>query len=135
MQRIAVDWLVLELTGNVALVGLTVTLQFAPTLLLGPWAGVISDRYNRHRTLIMTQSVGTVSNGLLAVLVLTGVVQVWLVFVVAAITGCSMAIDAPSRSAFVSEMVGIAPAAQCDQAQRHDLPPRRSDRSRRSRAC
>ena len=106
MQRVAIDWLVLELTGNVALVGLTVTLQFAPTLLIGPWAGVISDRYNRHRTLIMTQSVGTVFNGLLAVLVLTGVAQVWEVFVVAAITGCSMAVDSPSRSAFVTEMVG-----------------------------
>src|ERR1700755_2676154 len=46
MARIAVDWLVLELTGNVALVGLTVTLQFAPTLLLGAWAGVLSDRSN-----------------------------------------------------------------------------------------
>jgi MFS family permease len=106
MQRVAIDWLVLELTGNVALVGLTVTLQFAPTLLIGPWAGVISDRYKRHRTLIMTQSVGTVFNGLLAVLVLTGVAQAWMVFVVATITGCSMAVDSPSRSAFVSEMVG-----------------------------
>jgi len=106
MQRVAIDWLVLELTGNVALVGLTVTLQFAPTLLIGPWAGVISDRYKRHRTLIMTQSVGTVFNGLLAALVLTGVAQAWMVFVVATITGCSMAVDSPSRSAFVSEMVG-----------------------------
>jgi MFS family permease len=106
MQRVAIDWLVLELTGNIALVGLTVTLQFAPTLLIGPWAGVISDRYNRHRTLILTQTTGTVFNGLLAVLVLTGHAQPWMVFMVAAITGCSMAIDAPSRSAFVTEMVG-----------------------------
>ncbi|MEO6533487.1 MAG: MFS transporter, partial [Pseudolysinimonas sp.] len=80
MQRIAIDWLVLELTGNVALVGLTVTLQFAPTLLIGPWAGVISDRYKRHRTLILTQTVGTVFNGALAVVVLMGVAQVWMVF-------------------------------------------------------
>lgn len=106
MQRIAVDWLVLELTGNVALVGLTVALQFAPTLVLGPWAGVISDRHNRHRTLITTQMIGMILNGLLAVLVLTGVVEAWMVFAVAATTGCSMAIDAPSRSAFVTEMVG-----------------------------
>jgi MFS family permease len=106
MQRVAIDWLVLELTGNVALVGLTVTLQFAPTLLIGAWAGVISDRYNRHRTLILTQTTGTVFNGLLAVLVLTGNAQAWMVFMVAAITGCSMAIDSPSRSAFVTEMVG-----------------------------
>lgn len=106
MARIAVDWLVLELTGNVALVGLTVTLQFAPTLLLGPWAGVISDRSNRRTVLLVTQSVGTVANGTLAALVLFGWVQVWQVFLVAAITGTAMAIDGPSRSAFVSEMVG-----------------------------
>lgn len=106
MARIAIDWLVLELTGDVALVGLAVTLQFAPTLLIGPWAGVISDRFPRHRTLLMTQSVGTVANATLAALVLTGAVQAWMVFLVAAITGCSMAIDGPSRSAFVSEMVG-----------------------------
>jgi MFS family permease len=107
MARIAVDWLVLELTGNVALVGLTVTLQFAPTLLLGPWAGVISDRADRRTVLLVTQSVGAVSNGILAALVLLGWVQVWQVFVVAAVTGASMAIDGPSRSAFVSEMVGM----------------------------
>ncbi|MCU1417081.1 MAG: transporter [Schumannella sp.] len=106
MARIAVDWLVLELTGNVALVGLTVTLQFAPTLLLGAWAGVLSDRYNRRTVLRITQSVGTVANGALAALVLLGWVQVWHVFVVAAVTGASMAIDGPSRSAFVSQMVG-----------------------------
>src|ERR1700712_5278928 len=106
MQRVAIDWLVLELTGNVALVGLAVTLQFAPTLLLGPWAGVISDRYSRHRTLMLTQSVGALFNGLLAVLVLLGAAQAWQVFLVAAITGCSFAIDAPSRSAFVTELVG-----------------------------
>jgi MFS family permease len=106
MARIAVDWLVLELTGNVALVGLTVTLQFAPTLLLGPWAGVLSDRADRRTVLLITQSVGAVANGMLAALVLFGWVQVWQVFVVAAVTGASMAIDGPSRSAFVSEMVG-----------------------------
>jgi len=107
MARIAVDWLVLELTHNVALVGLTVTLQFAPTLLLGAWAGVISDRSTRRRVLIITQSVGTVATATLAALVLLGVVQVWQVFVVATITGASMAIDGPSRSAFVGEMVGV----------------------------
>lgn len=106
MARIAVDWLVLELTDNVALVGLTVTLQFAPTLLLGPWAGVISDRFDRRRVLILCQSVGFVANGVLVALVLLGWAQAWHVFLVAAVTGCSMAIDGPSRSAFVSEMVG-----------------------------
>ncbi len=106
MARVAIDWLVLELTGNVALVGLTVTLQFAPTLLIGPWAGVISDRARRRHVLLATQSVGTVAFAALAALVLTGAVQVWQVYLVAVITGISMAVDMPSRSAFVSEMVG-----------------------------
>lgn len=106
MQRVAIDWLVLELTGNVALVGLTVALQFAPTLVLGPWAGVISDRARRQHVLMVTQSVGLLFNGALAVFVLLGSAEVWMVFLVAAITGCSFAIDAPSRSAFVSELVG-----------------------------
>ncbi|MEZ5190907.1 MAG: MFS transporter [Schumannella sp.] len=108
MARIAIDWLVLELTGNIALVGLVVTLQFAPTLVLGPWAGVISDRFDRRRVLLITQTVGTVCNGLLAALVLTGAVHAWHVFLVATVTGTAMAIDGPSRSAFVGEMVGTA---------------------------
>jgi MFS family permease len=108
MARIAIDWLVLELTGNVALVGIVVALQFAPTIVLGAWAGVLSDRANRHRVLMATQSVGLVSNAVLALLVLLGAVEVWHVFLVATTTGIAMAIDGPSRSAFVSEMVGTA---------------------------
>jgi len=106
MARVAIDWLVLELTGDVALVGLAVALQFAPTLLLGVWAGVLSDRVPRRRVLLVTQSVGTIANAVLAVLVLTGTVATWHVLLIAGITGTSMAMDGPSRSAFVSEMVG-----------------------------
>ncbi len=106
MARIAIDWLVFELTGDVAMVGLVVALQFAPTLLLGPWAGVIADRFSRRRTLMITQSIGTIANSVLAALVLTGYCELWHVLTVALITGTSMAIDGPSRSAFVSEMVG-----------------------------
>lgn len=106
MARVAIDWLVLELTGDVALVGIAVALQFAPTLLLGPWAGVLSDRASRRMVLLITQSVGTVANGVLAALVLTGAVATWHVLLIAGITGVSMAIDGPSRAAFVSEMVG-----------------------------
>lgn len=108
MARIAVDWLVLELTGNVALVGLAVTLQFAPTLLLGPWAGVLSDRARRHTVLLIMQSFGTVAYAVLAVLTLLGIVQAWQVFLIAGLTGVSMALDGPSRSAFVTEMVGTS---------------------------
>ncbi|MCS0499029.1 MFS transporter [Protaetiibacter mangrovi] len=106
MARVAIDWLVLELTGDVRLVGLAVALQFAPTLLLGAWAGVLSDRLPRRYVLLTTQVVATISNGVLAVLVLSGAVLVWQVLLIAAVTGVAGAIEGPSRSAFVSEMVG-----------------------------
>lgn len=106
MQRVAIDWLVLELTGNVALVGLSVSLQFAPALLLTPWAGVISDRLSRRHVLMVTQSVGAAANATLAVMVITGRAEVWHVLTAATILGITMAFDSPSRSAFLSEMVG-----------------------------
>ena len=106
MARIAIDWLIFELTGSVAAVGLTVALQFAPMLLLAPWAGVISDRSSRRRTLIITSSLATAAITLLALLVLTDLVEVWQVYAIAAFTGVASAIDAPSRSAFISEVVG-----------------------------
>ncbi|MEN0072677.1 MAG: MFS transporter [Propionicimonas sp.] len=106
MQRVAIDWLVLELTGNVALVGLSVSLQFAPSLLITPWAGVISDRLSRRHILMVTQSVAVAVNATLATLAISGVVEIWHVFTAASILGVTMAIDSPSRSAFISEMVG-----------------------------
>ncbi|WP_255513469.1 MFS transporter [Homoserinibacter sp. GY 40078] len=107
MARVAIDWLVLELTGDVALVGLAVAFQFAPVLLLGVWAGVLSDRLPRRWVMFATQLLSTLTTGVLAVLVLTGVVVAWQVLLSAAITGVAIAIEGPSRSAFVSEMVGI----------------------------
>ncbi len=106
MQRIAIDWLVLELTGNVALVGLTVTLQFAPVILLGAWAGVLSDRHRRRVILITTQTAAVIVNAVLAALVLLGVAAVWHVFIAAALLGVATAIDGPARAAFIAEMVG-----------------------------
>lgn len=106
MARIAIDWLVLELTGNLALVGLTVACQFGPSLILGPWAGIISDRYRRRSTLIATSAVQAGAVAVLAVLVLTDTVVVGQVFAAALVTGVAAAIDAPSRSAFIAEVVG-----------------------------
>ncbi len=108
MARVAIDWLVLELTGDLALVGIVVALQFAPMLLLGPWAGVLSDRLPRRYVLLSMQGVATVANGALALLVLSGHVAVWHVMFIAAIGGVAGAIEGPSRTAFVSEMVGTA---------------------------
>lgn len=106
MQRVATDWLVLELTGSVALVGLSVSVQFAPTLLLGLWAGVISDRLPRRRVLIVTQTIIMTTNATLAALVLSGTVETWQVFTAAGVVGTAMAVDGPVRAAFISELVG-----------------------------
>lgn len=105
-MRIAVDWLVFELTGSVALVGVTVALQFGPMLFLGPLGGVIVDRYPKRRLLVITQSVNVLACAALGVLAITGVVVVWQVFATALLLGCVAVIDSPARSVFVNEMVG-----------------------------
>jgi len=107
MQRIAQDWLVLELTDNNGLaLGVTTGLQFLPMLLIGPWAGSLADRYSKRKLLIATQSFMAVVGALLGLLVITDVVAVWQVFVLAAMLGLGAAVDAPARQSFVIEMVG-----------------------------
>lgn len=106
MQRIAVDWLVLELTGSVTLVGLTVALQFAPSLLFGAWGGVIADRYSKRAVLLTTQSIVVVLCAALAAFTITGAVEAWQVLIAAFLLGTAAAVEGPARSAFVTEMVG-----------------------------
>jgi MFS family permease len=106
MQRIAVDWLVLEITGNVALVGLTIALQFLPTLFLGTWAGVIADRLPKRAVMIVCGSAVAAFNSVLAIIALTGVAPLWAVYALVLGVGILQTFDAPARSVFVSEMVG-----------------------------
>ncbi|MDF0529822.1 MFS transporter [Tsukamurella sp. 8F] len=107
MQRVAQDWLVLDLAhADAAAVGIVMALQFGPTLVLSPWAGVLADRYPKRRLLLLTQGLSGMCALLLAVLVLSGVVALWQVFVVAFVFGCVSAVDAPVRQAFSIEMVG-----------------------------
>jgi MFS family permease len=107
MQRIGQDWLVLQLSGGsgVAL-GLVTALQFGPTLLLGPYGGVLADRSDKRRLLVCSQALMGLLALVLAVLVATGAVALWHVLALAAGLGSVSAIDAPARQAFVSEMVG-----------------------------
>jgi MFS family permease len=106
MQRIATDWLVLELTGNVALVGLTIAIQFAPILVFGAYGGVVADRYSKRALLIATQSFNAVLCGLLAVLALAGIVELWQIYGIVFLLGLVAVVDNPARSVFVNEMVG-----------------------------
>jgi MFS family permease len=108
MQRTAQDWLVLtELTDkNATAVGIVMSLQFGPSLLLLPLTGYVADRYDRRKVLLATQS----AQGLLALglglLTLAGTVQLWHVYLFALLLGCVTAFDAPARQTFVSELVG-----------------------------
>jgi len=106
-QRVAQDWLVLELSGNSGIaLGITTGLQFLPVLLFGLYGGVLADRYDKRRLLIGAQAVMGVLALLLAVLDLTGAVQLWHVFALAFALGLTSVIDTPARQAFVSDMVG-----------------------------
>ena len=107
MQRVAQDWLVLQLSGQSGTaLGITTGLQFLPMLLLAPFAGTIADRYSKRKVLIATQSFMAVVGATLGVLDVTGVVQVWHVYVLALLLGVGAACDAPARQSFVIEMVG-----------------------------
>ncbi|WP_439690624.1 MFS transporter [Curtobacterium sp. SP.BCp] len=106
MQRIAQDWLVLQLTGSVAQVGITVACQFAPMLFFGLFGGVIVDRFSKRALMMLTQGAFAVLSLVLAVLTLTGVVQAWHIWVIAFVVGMVTVIDNPARQVFVTEIVG-----------------------------
>ncbi len=108
MSRVAQDWLVLtELTDHSApALGMVTGLQFLPMLLLAPVAGLVADAFPKRGIMAVTQSVMLGTSLLQGVLVLTGLCQLWHVFVLATVQGVGAAIDAPARQAFVSEIVG-----------------------------
>lgn len=108
MQRIAQDWLVLaELTHHSGTsVGVVMALQFGPPILLMPLAGLVVDRVDRRRLLIVTQAAMALSALALGLLVISGHVSLWQVYGFAAWVGCISAFDSPARQTFVSELVG-----------------------------
>lgn len=106
MQSVAQAWLVLELTGSGIALGTVTALQFLPTLVLGPWGGLIADRVDKRRLLIWTQSAAALLALVLGVLVVTHVVTLWMVYALALGLGLVTMIDMPTRQTFVMEMVG-----------------------------
>ncbi|KXO89248.1 MFS transporter [Tsukamurella pseudospumae] len=107
MQRVAEDWLVLDLAhGRGWVLGVVMALQFGPTLFLSAWAGLLADRYDKRRMLMVTQTAAALCAAALAVLTLTGVVELWHVLLLAFVFGCNAAIAGPVRQAFTIEMVG-----------------------------
>ncbi len=110
MQRTAQDWVVLtQLTHHdAAAVGFVMALQFGPQLLLLPLSGLVADRFDQRRVLMATQAAMGALGLVLGILTVTGAVQLWEVYVFAALLGCVAAFDAPARQTFVSQLVGGA---------------------------
>ncbi|MCX6542987.1 MAG: MFS transporter [Acidobacteria bacterium] len=106
MQMIGQSWLVLQITGSGTALGLVTALQFLPILVLGPWGGVIADRFPKRTILYYTQFAAGVLALVLGVLVETGSVRLWMVGGLAACLGLVNTVDNPTRQTFVFEMVG-----------------------------
>lgn len=106
MQRVAQSWLVLHLTGSGVALGVVAALQFLPMLILGAWGGVWADRVDKRKLLMITQAVMGLLALVLGVIALTGLVQLWMVYLLALLLGLVTAMDNPARQSFVMEMVG-----------------------------
>lgn len=105
MQNIAMSWLVYRITGSAFLLGLISFLNQAPALVIAPFGGVIADRFDLRKLLILTQALSMVQAFLLAVLVLTGLANVWNIAILSFFLGLVNAIDAPVRQSFVIHLV------------------------------
>ena len=106
VQQVAQGWLVLTLTGDPFWLGVVAGAQFLPVMVLGLFAGVLADVLPKRQTLLAVQVVMMVLALVLTVLTLTGVVEVWMINVLALLLGCANAVDMPVRQAFAIEMVG-----------------------------
>lgn len=106
MQMAAQAWLVLTLTGSATTLGLIVALQTLPVLLLGPYGGVIADRVDKRRLMVILQAAMGVQALILGVLSITGSIQLWEIGVLAVLLGSNNAFENPARQSFMLEMIG-----------------------------
>lgn len=106
MQQVGQAWLVLELTNDPIALGLVAAAQFTPVLFLGLFGGILADAVSKRKALVYTQVAAGLLALILGVLVVTGEVQVWHVFVLALGLGVVNSFDMPVRQSFVVEMVG-----------------------------
>jgi MFS family permease len=105
MQRIALAWLVYQMTHSEFLLGLVGFASQSPSLVLSPVAGVVADRTDRYRLLILTQTLAMLQAVVLTILVLTGLIRIWHVIVLSTILGVINSFDMPTRQAFMVQMV------------------------------
>jgi MFS family permease len=108
MQQVAQAWLVLEISGDPFWLGVVAAAQFVPVMILGLFAGVLADVLPKRQTLLAVQVVMMALAIVLAFLTLSGIVEVWMIVVLALLLGCANAVDMPVRQSFAVEMVGRA---------------------------
>jgi len=106
MQSVAQGWLMHRLTDSAWMLGVLAFTQFAPVTVLSLWAGVVTDRVDRRRLILITQSLCAVQAVALAAVVSAGIVKPWMVLALAFVFGCVNAFDLPARQSFLVEMVG-----------------------------
>ena len=100
MQQIAMSWLVYNLTGSVFLLATVTFMAQIPILLVTPFMSVFVDRFNRRKILVITQTLSMLQALLMALLTLTGTIQVWHIMALSLLIGCINALDNPTRQAF-----------------------------------
>jgi len=105
MQQMAIGWLIYQLTNSPFMLGLVGFLGTIPTFIFTPFAGVLADRINRHRMLVITQILSMAQALILAALIMTGKIEVWQILALTILLGIIMAFDSPVRHAFVVELV------------------------------
>ena len=105
MQSVSQPWLVLLLGGSPIQLGIVLALQFTPPMLFAPLGGVLADRVDKRKVLMGTQFTAMIQAGILFVLTLTGVVQIWHIFLLALMLGMVSAVEMPVRQAFAAELV------------------------------
>lgn len=105
MQRVAMGWLVYQLTHSAFMLGIVGFASQFPVFILTPFAGVLADRRNRHRMIILTQSLALAQALALSILVLTGTVRIWHVIALSIFLGIINSFDMPIRQSFMVEMI------------------------------
>ncbi len=105
MQQVAVIWLVYQLTNSALLLGIAGFASQIPMFVLSPFAGVLADRFNRHRIIVVTQSLAMIQATILAILTYSGGITIWYIIGLMIFLGCINAFDMPTRQSFVLEMV------------------------------
>jgi len=105
MQRITMPWLVYHMTESTVMLGLVSFAGQIPTFILAPFAGVLTDKFNKYNVLLVTQIISMLQAFALAILALSGIIEVWHIVVLSIILGSVNAFDVPTRHSFLIEMV------------------------------